>query len=301
MWRDALLVAGKDLRIEIRSRVALNQVAAVRRGRAGPVRLRPRARPAPMGRGPPACSGWRSCSAAVLAVQRSVAVESADGARDGLRLSGLDPAGIFLGKAAAVAVQLVVLEVVLAAGVVLLYGAHRPVRWPVVAACARGGRRAGRGGHAVRGAVRRGAGPRDPAAFPAAAGGGPRSVGRDPGLAGGAGRRHAATGDPWLASWSSSPSSTWLSASSSSDPSRSRHDPAGRRPSRRWRRRRCPGRPDPGYAALVGWPPPCGSASGSPRPTRCRATWCGWSTSIPPVAWVALYLAFGLAALGSLL
>src|SRR5256885_894036 len=27
MWRDAVLVAGKDLRIELRSRVALNQVA----------------------------------------------------------------------------------------------------------------------------------------------------------------------------------------------------------------------------------------------------------------------------------
>ena len=62
--------------------------------------------------------------AAVLAVQRSFALEATDGARDGLRLSGLDPAGIFLGKAAAVAVQLVVLEVLLTAGVVLLYGAH---------------------------------------------------------------------------------------------------------------------------------------------------------------------------------
>ena len=27
MWRDALLVAGKDLRVELRSRVATNQVA----------------------------------------------------------------------------------------------------------------------------------------------------------------------------------------------------------------------------------------------------------------------------------
>ena len=43
--------------------------------------------------------------ASVLAVQRSFALEAADGARDGLRLSGLDPAGVFLGKAAAVAVQ----------------------------------------------------------------------------------------------------------------------------------------------------------------------------------------------------
>jgi heme exporter protein B len=62
--------------------------------------------------------------ASVLAVQRSSSIEAAEGARDGLRLSGLDPAGVFLGKAAAVAVQLVVLEVILTAGVVLLYGAH---------------------------------------------------------------------------------------------------------------------------------------------------------------------------------
>ena len=68
----------------------------------------------------------------VLAVQRSVSVESGDGARDGLRLSGLDPAGLFLGKAAAVAAQLVVLEVVLGVGVVLLYGARIEVPWLIV-------------------------------------------------------------------------------------------------------------------------------------------------------------------------
>jgi heme exporter protein B len=60
----------------------------------------------------------------LLAVQRSSSVESADGVRDSLRLSGLDPAGIFLGKAAALAVQLLVLEVVLGAGVVVLYDVH---------------------------------------------------------------------------------------------------------------------------------------------------------------------------------
>ena len=42
---------------------------------------------------------------ALLAVQRSFALEAADSARDGLRMSGLDPAGIFLGKAAAVITQ----------------------------------------------------------------------------------------------------------------------------------------------------------------------------------------------------
>jgi heme exporter protein B len=71
----------------------------------------------------------------VLAVQRSVSVESGDGARDGLRLSGLDPAGLFLGKSAAVAAQLVVLEAVLGVGVVLLYGARIEVPWLVAVSC----------------------------------------------------------------------------------------------------------------------------------------------------------------------
>jgi heme exporter protein B len=59
---------------------------------------------------------------ALLAIQRSFAIEAADGDRDGLRLAGLDPAGIFVGKATALAAQLLVLEAVLAAGVVVLYG-----------------------------------------------------------------------------------------------------------------------------------------------------------------------------------
>ncbi|MGE3835609.1 MAG: heme exporter protein CcmB [Acidimicrobiia bacterium] len=122
MWRDALLVAGKDLRIEVRSRVGLNQVVpfavmvlvlfafALDPDRDVLVR---------------AAAGlfWVAVLlATLLAVQRSAGLESGEGMADALRLSGLDPAGIFLGKAAAVAVQLVVLELVLGVGVVVLYG-----------------------------------------------------------------------------------------------------------------------------------------------------------------------------------
>ena len=46
----------------------------------------------------------------LLAMQRSFAVEAADGVTDALRLSGLAPAGIYLGKTLSVAVQLLVLE-----------------------------------------------------------------------------------------------------------------------------------------------------------------------------------------------
>ncbi|HEX4978681.1 MAG TPA: heme exporter protein CcmB [Acidimicrobiales bacterium] len=135
MLRDALLVAGKDLRIEARSRVGVNQVApfallvlvlfafALEPDRGILAR---------------AAAGlfWLAVTfSALLAVQRSFALETADGGRDGLRLSGLDPAGIFVGKAAAITVQLLALEVLLAAGVALLYDADLD-GWFVLAATA---------------------------------------------------------------------------------------------------------------------------------------------------------------------
>jgi heme exporter protein B len=122
MWHDAALVAGKDLRVEARSRVATNQVApfAILVLILFAFALDP-----DRGILSRAAAGlfWVAVLfSTLLAVQRSYAIESADSARDGLRLSGLDPAGIFVGKAAAIAAQLLVLEVLLGAGVVLLYG-----------------------------------------------------------------------------------------------------------------------------------------------------------------------------------
>ena len=122
MWRDAALVGAKDLRIEMRSRVTSMQVAPyavlvlLLFGFAFDQNHTLLAQAAPG-------LFWVAVLlCALLAVQRSFSVEAADGARDGLRLSGLDPAGIFLGKAAAVAVQLAALEVLLGAGVVVLFG-----------------------------------------------------------------------------------------------------------------------------------------------------------------------------------
>jgi len=138
MLRDAMLVAGKDLRIEIRSRVGLNQI--------GPFAIAVLLLFG-LALGPdrqvlaPASAGlfWVAVLlSTVLAVQRSYAIESADAARDGLRLSGLDPAGIFLGKAGAVLAQLLVLEAALTVGVALLYGAHLSGGLVLVAACAAG-------------------------------------------------------------------------------------------------------------------------------------------------------------------
>lgn len=58
---------------------------------------------------------------ALLAFGRAFAVEASDGNLDALRLTGLDPAGIFLGKAGAILVELFILEVLLGAGAFLLY------------------------------------------------------------------------------------------------------------------------------------------------------------------------------------
>ncbi|HXH58028.1 heme exporter protein CcmB [Iamia sp.] len=123
MWRDARLVAAKDLRIEVRSRVALNQIAPF----ALLVLLlfafaldsdRNVLRDATPG------LFWVAVLlSTLLAVQRAFSLEAADGVRDALRLSGLHPAGIFLGKVASVAIQLVALELLLALGVLVLYDA----------------------------------------------------------------------------------------------------------------------------------------------------------------------------------
>ncbi|HWD53367.1 MAG TPA: heme exporter protein CcmB [Acidimicrobiales bacterium] len=135
MWRDTWLMAGKDLRIEARSRVALSQVApfgivalVLFAFALGPDR-------APMVKGAPGLFWVAMLFSSVLAIQRSVSVESTDGARDGLRLSGLDPAGQFLGKTLSVAAQLVVLEAVLGVGVVLLFGASIQTFWLIAVSC----------------------------------------------------------------------------------------------------------------------------------------------------------------------
>ena len=122
MLADARLVAGKDLRIELRSKVGLGQMVpfAVLVLILFGLALDP-----DRGILTRATAGlyWIAVLfSGLLAVQRAFAVESAPGIPDALRLSGLDPAGVFLGKFAAVAVQLVVLQVVLGLGVVVLYG-----------------------------------------------------------------------------------------------------------------------------------------------------------------------------------
>jgi len=138
MWRDSVLVAGKDLRIELRSRVVLNQVVPVAVLMLVLFAFAVGPGSGELGRAAPGLFWVAVLFASVLAVQRSVVLESADGARDGLRLAGLDPAGVFLGKAGALALQLLVLEAVLTAGVLLFYGAHVHDAVALVVACIAG-------------------------------------------------------------------------------------------------------------------------------------------------------------------
>jgi heme exporter protein B len=121
VWREAALVVGKDLRIESRSRVALSQILPF-----GLIVILLFAFALDPDRGiltraAPGLFWIAVLLASLLAIGRAFATEEQHNARDGLRLAGLDGAAIFLGKAAAIAIELLALEVVLGAGVVLLY------------------------------------------------------------------------------------------------------------------------------------------------------------------------------------
>ncbi len=124
MLTDIGLVAAKDLRIEFRSRVTVSQVVPF----AALVLIlfgfaldanRPALETATSG------LFWVTVMfVATMAVQRSTSIETTDGARRALLLAGIEPAAVFAGKAVAVAVQLLVVEVVLIGGVVVLYEAR---------------------------------------------------------------------------------------------------------------------------------------------------------------------------------
>lgn len=116
----ARVVMRKDLRIEMRSRVVVNQVfpfAAVvmvmfafaldnddvlSRVAGGLVWL-------------------ATLFSLIIIVQRSFAIDTQDGALDAQIVAGIDPAGIFVGKALAVMIQLITLEIVLFLAAVVLY------------------------------------------------------------------------------------------------------------------------------------------------------------------------------------
>ena len=120
MIRVAWLVAGKDLRIERRSRVLLWQVvpfgvtALVLSGLAlGPKNVGHSS-------AAPGLFYLVVVLVALLMINRSAAVEAAAGTRASVATLGLDPAGVFLGKTMALAVELWLSAIVLLAGSVVM-------------------------------------------------------------------------------------------------------------------------------------------------------------------------------------
>ena len=118
--RIARAVAAKDLRIELRSRVVTNQVLpfsglvmvmfafaldnddVLQRTAGGLVWL-------------------ATLFSLFILVQRTFGVETYDGALDSLRVAGVNPQGIFIGKSVALFIQLLILESVLFVAAVVLY------------------------------------------------------------------------------------------------------------------------------------------------------------------------------------
>lgn len=120
--KDASIICRKDLRLEWRSKIALNHalpfVLAI-------VMLFAFALDVDSDTLVKATSGlfWVTVLfASNLLIQRSSSVEAQDGIGDALKLSGMSPAGMFLGKTAALFIQLIVIEAVLVTAVVVFYG-----------------------------------------------------------------------------------------------------------------------------------------------------------------------------------
>lgn len=120
MWRIARLVATKDLRVELRSRVVTNQVLPF----AGLVMVMFAFALDKDDIGSQVAPGliWlATLLSLIVIVQRAFALEASDGALDALRVAGVDAAGIYIGKAIALAVQLLVLEALLVVLAIVLY------------------------------------------------------------------------------------------------------------------------------------------------------------------------------------
>lgn len=121
--RVAIAVARKDLAIEWNSRILVNQVApfaaivmvlfAFALDNEGILQ-----------RVAPGLVWLATLFSMLVVIQRTFAVESADGALDALRVAGVNPSAIFVGKSLALMVQLFVLELLLLGTAVVLYGVN---------------------------------------------------------------------------------------------------------------------------------------------------------------------------------
>lgn len=142
------MIARKDLLIEWRSRVTLNQVAPLGLLTLVVFAFAFDANQSLLSRGAPGLIWVGVLFSGVLTVQRSFTIEATDGITDALRLSGIAPAAMFLGKTLAVGAQLLVLQMILFAGAVVFFDAHVAEPLLLLAAAV-----AGTGGFAAVGSI----------------------------------------------------------------------------------------------------------------------------------------------------
>ena len=131
MLRDAWLMTVKDLRIEMTSRVVTAQILPfgflilILFGLAisPDLRVVGDARHSVLEEVAPGLFWLAVLLSALMALGRAFALEATDGNLDALRMAGIDPAGVFLGKALAVGLQLAMIEIVLGFGALVIFDA----------------------------------------------------------------------------------------------------------------------------------------------------------------------------------
>ncbi len=130
MWHDAWLITAKDLRIEARSRVLTTQLVPFGLivlvlfgfGVSPDLAVVGTSERSVLTQVTPGLFWLTVTFMALSALNRSFGVEAADGALEGLRMAGADPVGVYVGKATAVVIELLVIEVIVAVGALVLFG-----------------------------------------------------------------------------------------------------------------------------------------------------------------------------------
>lgn len=124
MFRDTMLIATKDLRIEARSRVVFSQVLPFSILALVLFAFALDADRLALRDFSPGLFWVAVLFAGLLAIQRTTNLEHDDSTIDSLRLSAVEPGAIFAGKTLAITVQLIALEILLVIGIVIFYDAR---------------------------------------------------------------------------------------------------------------------------------------------------------------------------------
>lgn len=133
---DAWITAVKDLRIAWRSRAVAGQAVPFALFVLTLFGLALDANRSVLRSATPGLLWMSMLFVTMMAAQSSAGLETVDGAGRSLLLSGMPPSAIFVGKTAAVAVQLLAVELVLVPGGVVFYGADVESAPLVAAVCA---------------------------------------------------------------------------------------------------------------------------------------------------------------------